>query len=64
LNIHGGVSEKIEISTLHLKTVKDLILRDMPSVGLENVWAEIGELKSLQISNVEDFTVDAFNLVF
>ena len=39
-------------------------MKDMPSIGLTEVFANLPELSTLIIDNVDDFTKENFSVVF
>jgi len=64
LRLHGGSIEKIEVGNIFPQGLKHLILKDMPGIGLSQVFNNLPELKSFSVDNVEDFTKEAFAAVF
>lgn len=64
LRLYGGFGDKADIPTIHPVGLKHLILKDMPSVGLKAVFAELPELQTFHVENVEDFTKEHFIEVF
>jgi hypothetical protein len=64
LRLYGGFGDKADIGSIAPQSLKHLVLRDMPSVGLGAVFSELPELLTFHIENVEDFTKDNFNAVF
>lgn len=64
LKIYGGALEKIKVDTLYLDNTKHLTLIDMPSFELENVFANLPELITFHVQNVEDFKKPNFLTVY
>jgi hypothetical protein len=64
LRLYGGFCDWADINDIYAASLKHLVLRDMNSVGLANVFANLPELSTFHVENVEAFDVDAFGKVF
>jgi len=61
LRLYGGFCDKADVDPINFPpTLKKLILRDMPSVGLPHLWEHLPELSEFTIHNVDDFTKENY----
>ena len=44
LTLYGGCIEKVEIDTLHHKSLQHLFLRNMPTIVMDNVYKSLPQL--------------------
>ncbi len=64
LRLYGGFGDKADIGSIFPKNLHHLVLKDMPSVGLKQVFTELPDLTTFHVENVEDFTKENFLEVF
>ena len=61
LKLIGGCIDKVKIDTLHLdEHTRTLILRDMPSIQMDEVFENLPEVLHLDIQNVDEFKKEQF----
>jgi len=60
LRLYGGFCDNADVDTIHPNKLHHLWLRDMPSVGLANVFSNLPPLSSFRVDNVEKFDKDTF----
>jgi len=56
LKIQGGSIDKITVPTLHQQSARHIFFKDMPSIQLGEVFANLPEMKTFRVDNVDDFT--------
>jgi len=64
LRLYGGFCDKADVPTIHAESLRHVVFRDMPSVGLAEVFRNLPELQTFHIENVEAFDKEAFTNVF